>query len=255
MQTFQHLIDHIQRHLTGGAGSAGVCEGHSGTECLPAQAADGAQSAHAHGDDRRFRVMIRHLGGRGQQGDDIGPAGGHDGKLGQVSSGLLHGGHPGDELGAGRRFVEVVAGTDNFDPGGMSIFDQARKICARGEKFNVDQVSAVGGKDGMDETNVLLPTQRGASALALRAKGHKQKLVLQGDTQLRRIVRDGPEVFCKLEQIDAPFHTIGGKRGKLSGLLQDRSLSVFYDWDDDVRLPFADAAVSDGDAGHENPSL
>ena len=107
----------------------------------------------------------------------------------------------------------------------------------------------------MDETNVFLSTQRGTSALALRAKGHKQKLVLQGDTQLRRIVRDGPEVFCKLEQIDAPFHTIGGKRGKLSGLLQDRSLSVFYDGDDDVRLPFADAAVSDGDAGHENPSL
>ena len=43
--------------------------------------------------------------------------------------------------------MEVVAGTHHCSPGGVGFFDQRGKLCARSEKFNVDQIGAVGGKN------------------------------------------------------------------------------------------------------------
>ena len=80
--------------------------------------------AHAHGDDGRFGVVVGHLGGGGQQLQHIGTALWHHGQLGQVGPRLLHGHHPGDQLGLGRGLMEVVAGAHDLDPGGVRVLNQ-----------------------------------------------------------------------------------------------------------------------------------
>lgn len=65
--------------------------------------------------------------------------------------------------------MEVVAGTDHCSPGGVGFFDQCRKLCARSEKFNVDQIGAVGGKNGADKMKILFVSQSDFAALGLCA--------------------------------------------------------------------------------------
>ena len=84
-QAVQYSIDHIQPHLTGGAGRSGIGKGHGRAKGFAAKTAHGSQWAHAHGNDGRFGVVVGHLGGGGQQLQHIGTALGHHSQLGQVA--------------------------------------------------------------------------------------------------------------------------------------------------------------------------
>ena len=70
--------------------------------------------------------------------------------------------------------MEVVAGTHHCSPGGVGFFDQRGKLCAYSEKFNVNQIGAVGGKNGADKMKILFVSQSDFAALGLCAEGEKE---------------------------------------------------------------------------------
>ena len=74
--------------------------------------------------------------------------------------------------------MEIVAGTHHRSPGGVGFFDQRGKLCACGEKFNVDQIGAVGGKNDADKMKILFVRQSDFAALGLCAEGEKKQLIL-----------------------------------------------------------------------------
>ena len=123
-QALQDFIYDIQGYLPGRTGLPGVGKGHGRAEGFAAQAAHGTQRSHAHGDDGRFGVALCHLGGGSQQLEDVRGGAGHHGQLGQVGSGLLHGGQAGDHLCSGRRLVEIVAGADHCCACSVCLFDE-----------------------------------------------------------------------------------------------------------------------------------
>ena len=165
--------------LAGGAGGAGVGKGHGRAKGLAAQAADGAQRSHAHGDDGRFGVVVGHLGRRGQQFQHIGAADGHDGQFGQVGPGLLHPDHPLHEFSAGRRLLEIVAGTDHLYPGGVGGCDPLGQAFPGRKELDVQQVGAAGSTDGCAKGRVLVGGQGRFAALGLGAEGDEQQLLAQ----------------------------------------------------------------------------
>ena len=69
--------------------------------------------------------------------------------------------------------MEIVAGTHHRSPGGVGFFDQRGKLCACGEKFNVDQIGAVGGKNGADKMKILFVGQSDFTAFGFCAEGEK----------------------------------------------------------------------------------
>ena len=66
-------------------------------------------------------------------------------------------------------------GTHHCSPGGVGIFDQRGKLCACSEKFNVDQIGAVGGKNGADKMKILFVGQSGLAAFGFCAEGDVYK--------------------------------------------------------------------------------
>ena len=132
----------------------------------------------------------------------------------------------------------------------VGFFDQRGKLCARSEKFNVNQIGAVGGKNGADKMKILFVGQSDFAALGLCAEGEKKQLILQGNTKLCGTVHDGGKVFCTFKAIDAPFHTIGAQCGKLGGLFQNGGFRGLYNRNNNFGAALADAAVADVDTGH-----
>ena len=74
--------------------------------------------------------------------------------------------------------MEVVAGAHDLDPGGVRVLNQCGKVCACGEELDIDEVSAIGIQNGVEEAEVSLMADRYAAALFLCAQGHKQQLFL-----------------------------------------------------------------------------
>ena len=209
MQCIKHFIYDVQRYLPRGAGLPGVGEGHGRAESLPSQTAHSAQRAHAHGDDRCFRVKVGHLGSGSQKLQHINAALRHDRHLGQVGPGLLHGNHAVHQFGPRRRLVEVMAGANHRSPGGMGVSDQCGQVIPCRKKLNVNEVSTVGVKDRVEQIGVFRVTQCEFSALYLRADGDEQLLVLQGDPQLCQTAGNSTGDTGTFKIVHAPFHTIG----------------------------------------------
>ena len=159
MQCIQYFVYDLQRYLPRCTGLSGIGKGHGGAKGFAGKAAHRAQSSHAHGDDGSLRMPVGHFSGGSQKLQHIGTALGHHSQFGQIGPGLLHGNHAAHQFGARRRFMEVVAGTHHCSPGGVGFFDQRGKLCARSEKFNVDQIGAVGGKNGADKMKILFVGQ------------------------------------------------------------------------------------------------
>ena len=195
-------------------------------------------------------MPVGHFSGGSQKLQHIGTALGHHSQLGQVGTGSLHGNHTAHQFGARRRFMEVVAGTHHCSPGGVGFFDQRGKLCARSEKFNVDQIGAVGGKNGADKMKILFVGQSDFTAFGFCAEGEKKQLILQGNTELRGAVHDSRKVFCTFKAIDAPFHTIGAQCGKLGSFFKNGGFRGLYNRNNNFGAALADAAAADVDTGH-----
>ena len=195
-------------------------------------------------------MPVGHFSGGSQKLQHVGAALGHHSQFGQIGTGPLHGNHTAHQFGARRRFMEVVAGTHHCSPGGVGFFDQRGKLCARSEKFNVDQIGAVGGKNGADKMKILFVGQSDFTAFGFCAEGEKKQLILQGNTELRGAVHDSRKVFCTFKAIDAPFHTIGAQCGKRGSFFKNGGFRGLYNRNNNFGAALADAAAADVDTGH-----
>ena len=118
MQCIQYFVYDLQRNLPRCTGLPGIGKGHGGAKGFAGKAAHRAQSSHAHGDDGSLRMPVGHFSGGSQKLQHVGATLRHHSQFGQIGTGPLHGNHAAHQLGARRRFMEVVAGTHHCSPGG-----------------------------------------------------------------------------------------------------------------------------------------
>ena len=125
------------------------------------------------------------------------------------------------EFGAGRRLLEVVAGTDHLYPGGVGGCDPLGQAFPGRKELDVQQVGTAGSTDGCAKSRVLVGGQGRFAALGLGAEGDEQQLLAQRSSQPAQAAAQRVGVQCVGEPVGPPFHTIGGNCGKRSGFLQD----------------------------------
>ena len=191
--------------------------------------------------------MVGHLCGRCQQLEDIGPAGWHNGQLGQVGTGVLHGDHSGDQFSARRRLLEIVAGTDDLQPGGVRLFDESGQGITSREELNIQQVGTAGVTDSFTESRILLRCRGHFAALGLGAEGDEQKHFAQRISQTVQAVGKCSSIQSIFKPVDTPFNTIRFHCGKLGGFFQNGRFRLLDDGQDNFG-----AALSDGTAPNQN---
>ena len=158
-------------------------------------------------------MLLCHLCCGGQQFEDVRRRVRHHSQFGQVSSGLLHGGQARDHLRPGRRFVEIMAGTNHCDTGLVRLPDEGRKFFLIREELDVKQIGTAADTDRAAEISVLLPRQGDLSALCFGAKGHEQEFFAQRCSQTGQHPLPCGSIQNIGKPVGPPLDAVGLQRG------------------------------------------